>query len=80
MTPTRRHLLLAACAAPLAALLACGKNEATSALAPVAIDSATACDLDGMLLIDYPGPKAQVHYAGAATPVFFCDTVELFNT
>jgi copper chaperone NosL len=33
-----------------------------------------------MLLADYPGPKAQVHFAGQAQPSFFCDTVELFNT
>ena len=32
-----------------------------------------------MLLSDYPGPKAQVHYAAQDKPSFFCDTVELFN-
>ena len=50
------------------------------ALAPVEIDRATSCELDGMLLIDYAGPKAQIHYAGQEKPSFFCDTVELFNT
>ena len=49
------------------------------ALAPVEIGAATACELDGMLLADYAGPKAQIHYAGVAAPVFLCDTVELFN-
>ena len=49
-------------------------------LAPVEIDRSTSCELDGMLLADYPGPKAQVHYAGQAQPSFFCDTVELFST
>ena len=33
-----------------------------------------------MLLADYPGPKAQIHYAGQEKPSFFCDTIELFNT
>jgi len=33
-----------------------------------------------MPLADYPGPKAQIFYAGQADPLFFCDTVELFNT
>ncbi len=76
----RRHLLLAACATPLASLLACSpeSNGSATATTPVEIDPATTCDLDGMLLADYPGPKAQIHYAGAATPVFFCDTTELF--
>jgi copper chaperone NosL len=72
----RRHVLLAGCAV----LAGCGRAVSETAAAPRAIDSATACDLDGMLLADYPGPKAQVHYATAAAPVFFCDTVELFNT
>ncbi|HYD78128.1 nitrous oxide reductase accessory protein NosL [Ramlibacter sp.] len=76
----RRHLLLAACAAPAATLLACSPDTGGSAAAaaPVEIDPATTCDLDGMLLADYPGPKAQIHYAGVAAPVFFCDTTELF--
>lgn len=38
----------------------------------------THCSLDGMLIADYPGPKAQIHYADGA-PEFFCDTVELFS-
>jgi copper chaperone NosL len=37
----------------------------------------TACALDGMLLKDYPGPKAQIHYA-EGPPEFYCDTVEMF--
>jgi copper chaperone NosL len=41
--------------------------------------SDTACVLDGMVLKDYPGPKAQVHYAEGA-PEFFCDLMELFGT
>lgn len=49
-------------------------------LTPVEIDRATSCELDGMLLSDYGGPKAQIHYVGQEKPSFFCDTVELFNT
>lgn len=76
----RRHLLLATCAVPFAGLLACSPESGGSAAvaAPVEIDPATTCDLDGMLLADYPGPKAQIHYGGVAAPVFFCDTTELF--
>jgi len=61
-------------------LSACDKAPEASALAPVVIDRSTSCELDGMLLADYPGPKAQVFYAGQDKPVFFCDTVELFST
>ncbi len=73
----RRALLLAA----LATLAACSKSElSAAALSPSEITAQTACDLDGMLLADYPGPKGQVHYEGQTAPVFFCDTVELFHT
>lgn len=63
----------------LVLLAACGDKQ-EQAVVPLEIDPATTCDLDGMLLADYPGPKAQIHYKGAATPSFFCDTVEMFNT
>lgn len=62
-------------------LSGCGERAGSStALIPLEIDAATTCELDGMLLADYPGPKAQIHYIGQAAPVFFCDTVELLNT
>lgn len=74
----RRFLLLAACASPLVTLAGCGQSASEAAVQPVEIDEATTCDLDGMLLADYPGPKAQVYYAGVVAPTFFCDTVEMF--
>lgn len=74
-----RWVLVASLAA--AGLAACSDDAAQQqSLAPVEIDRATSCELDGMLLADYGGPKAQVHYAGQERPVFFCDTVELFNS
>jgi copper chaperone NosL len=80
----RRHLLGLALLASLGALgglSACSDRASDAqAVAPVEIGASTTCELDGMLLVDYPGPKGQIHYAGAAAPVFFCDTVELFNT
>lgn len=79
----RRQLLGLAVLASLGALgglAGCGDRTGDArTLAPVEIGAATSCELDGMLLADYPGPKAQIHYAGAAAPVFLCDTVELFN-
>ena len=77
MNLVRPTLILAALAA--AALTACGKSETASKLEPLEINQGTSCTLDGMLLVDYPGPKAQIHYAGQAEPDFFCDTVEMFN-
>lgn len=66
-------------ALPLAlmlALAACSKTP--SSPAPVEAGDDTACALDGMLLRDYPGPKAQLQYAHSE-PEFFCDTVEMFS-
>jgi len=82
---TRRQLLVGLTAltalSALGGLTGCGEKSGNAqTLAPVEIDRSTSCELDGMLLSDYPGPKAQVHYAGQAQPSFFCDTVELLNT
>ena len=85
---TRRHMLGWAALASIGAitgltgLTGCSQadNSSAQSLKPVEIDGATSCELDGMLLADYPGPKAQIHYAGQEKPSFFCDTVELFST
>lgn len=61
----------------LAVLAACGGQQQTAAL-PIDISKDTACSLDGMLLADYPGPKAQIHYEQGG-PDFFCDTMEMFS-
>ncbi len=67
--------------APLGLLVGCSEQAAQQrALVPVEMDRSTSCELDGMLLADYPGPKAQVHFVGQDKPSFFCDTVELFHT
>ena len=79
-----RHsrIALAAFAVGLGAGLIGGCDPAAPAKAPVAaeIDAQSVCELDGMLLADYPGPKAQIRYADQDGPAFFCDTVELLNT
>ena len=67
------------CAALLAALLLAGCEQSTTNTAQIEeLTPGTACSLDGMLLLDYPGPKAQIHYASGETE-FFCDTVEMFS-
>lgn len=72
-----KHRKLAAGLALLAALAACGK--AVQQALPLEPGSDTACSLDGMVLKDYPGPKAQIHYKEGA-PEFFCDLMELFGS
>ena len=67
----------------LAALVLCALLPACSkAPAPlVAIEPAktATCALDGMLLMDYPGPKGQIQYDKGDAD-FFCDTVEMVST
>lgn len=60
----------------LALLAGCTREDQVPP-APGEIAAGTACALDGMLLKDYPGPKAQIHY-GDGPPEFYCDTVEMF--
>ena len=75
-----RSLLALAVLGSALALSGCDKAAESASIAPVEIDRSTSCELDGMLLADYPGPKAQIHYDGQAQPAFFCDTTELLNT
>ena len=57
-------------------LAACGE-AAVNALA-VEPTADTACALDGMVLQDFPGSKAQVHYS-EGKPDYYCDLMELFS-
>ncbi|MDP2029081.1 MAG: nitrous oxide reductase accessory protein NosL [Thiobacillus sp.] len=77
MNLVQRTLIFATLAATT--LAGCGQSETATTVAPLEIGQGTSCSLDGMLLADYPGPKAQIHYAGQAEPEFFCDTVEMFH-
>ena len=61
----------------IAVMLAGGCGDQPAAVRPQDITQATVCALDGMLLMDHPGPKAQVHY-DQGPPDFFCDTKEMF--
>lgn len=79
---TERRLMLGLLAlSAIAPLAACSEQKAAAvSTAPADIGPATSCELDGMLLMDYPGPKGQIHYAGADGPQFYCDTMEVINT
>ena len=64
-----------------AVLMMAGCGDAPDAITRTAADftPSTACILDGMLLAEHPGPKAQIHYVNAGEPEFLCDTVEMFH-
>jgi len=58
-------------------LAAC--NQTTPKVIALEPTSETASAVDGMLLKNYPGPKAQIHYA-QGQPEFFSDLKEMFST
>jgi len=61
----------------LLALGACSQTDQAPP-APLELTKGASCSLDGMLLLDFPGPKAQIHYSQGPAD-FFCDTVEMFS-
>ncbi len=69
------RLALASIVAALLFVAGCDRQAKLVSPQEIVID--TACTLDGMLLMDYPGPKAQLHY-NQGEPDFFCDTMEMF--
>lgn len=78
----RQRAMRMAVAGALGVLLLGGcadKDAQKKSYDPVEITAETSCELDGMTLADYPGPKAQIHYADQDKPAFFCDTIELFS-
>jgi len=75
---SRRRFMLTAAASGL--LAACSQSDGgKAAVVALETDPGTSCALDGMLLADYPGPKAQIHYRDVAEPDWFCDTIEMFS-
>ena len=56
-------------------LVACG--QAVVVAVAQEPDAETACALDGMVLKDFPGSKAQIHYT-EGKPDYYCDLMELF--
>lgn len=70
-TTLKRAALLAA----MAMLAACSQVALNATAQEPGAD--TACALDGMVLKDFPGPKAQVQYAEGKAD-YYCDLMELF--
>ena len=56
-------------------LMACNPAPLSVAAQEPGLD--TVCALDGMVLKDFPGSKAQVHYT-EGKPDYYCDLMELF--
>lgn len=61
--------------AAMVLLAACSQATLNAAAQEPAAD--TACALDGMVLKDFPGSKAQIQYA-EGKPDYYCDLMELF--
>ena len=73
-----RHLTAALLA--LIILSGCGdKEEAGVADLPRDLTREEVCMIDGMILLDYPGPKGQLFFKNGEAQ-FFCDTKGLIST
>lgn len=64
-------------AALAVAMLLAACDQAVRSVAALEPNDGTACALDGMILKDFPGSKAQIQYTEGA-PDFYCDLMELF--
>jgi copper chaperone NosL len=62
----------------LAVLVLAACTHSTTSLPAIDPSDEAACALDGMLLRDFPGPKAQIRYADGKTD-YFCDVMELLS-
>jgi thiamine biosynthesis lipoprotein len=66
------------CALAVAAALGCGqKTDERDAAAPQALTGAEVCAIDGMILRDYDGPKAQILWRDGRR-TFYCEAREAF--
>jgi len=57
-------------------LASCSKDAGTKPL-PVEFAREHACHVCGMIIVDFPGAKAQIHYKGKKYDSF-CSTVDMF--
>lgn len=60
------------------ALTACKPGRSVSDVFPEPIQPATTCAVDGMLLMNHPGPKGQIVF-NDGTRAFTCDVREVFE-
>jgi len=73
MKPTRLRWSALAITLVLAAC-----THSTTSLPAIDPSDEAACALDGMLLRDFPGPKAQIRFVDGKTD-YFCDVMELLG-
>lgn len=53
-------------------VVSCAQKEESIKPPPVKIRKGDACALCGMIILDYPGPKAQIHYRDGRVDKFCC--------
>jgi len=78
---SKRHLTtISSLLIALALFSGCSENNSTSTVStPADLTRDEVCMLDGMILLDHPGPKGQVIFKNNEQH-FFCDTKGLIST
>lgn len=61
---------------PVIMIVGCSKGPGTKPL-PIEFDRSHACKVCGMIIVDFPGAKAQIHYKNGKYDAF-CSTLDMF--
>ncbi|WP_043739505.1 nitrous oxide reductase accessory protein NosL [Thioalkalivibrio nitratireducens] len=78
MNRYRRLTLRAAGLVVLSAAGCTGETQDAGPLLPIEIGRGDFCHVCGMTILEYPGPKGQVHELRRERPLLFCSTSDLF--
>jgi len=78
MNPYRRLALRAAGLVVLGAAGCTGETQHAGPPLPIEIGRGDFCHVCGMTILEYPGPKGQVHEFRREHPLLFCSTSDLF--
>jgi len=60
------------------ALIGCSKKGEVIKPPPVQLTRADSCKICGMIIVDFPGPKAQIHYSNGKVDKF-CSVIEMMT-
>ena len=59
-------------------MVACSKGDRPAEIDPIEMDRSISCAVCGMIPVDFPGAKAQIHYKTGEVDSFCC-TMEMFT-
>jgi copper chaperone NosL len=73
-----RTSLKIASLAMLLFIVACSKSNEPTDIKPIKLDRSISCAVCGMIPVDFPGAKGQIHYSSGKVDSF-CSTLDMFT-